>query len=200
MKPAPAVFCMCTHSYVCDFRKPIKEVPSVLRQDQDENMVLRLKYNITSSRLITLWRINLVMTRMVKDNTTEGRTTSKALIWATHLNLRVFQCIYIHKHEDKHYTYQHTHIQNNRRLLSARYFPYSVRIASAVNGNPQGTEIITRLGAIIYGSTSCPVSSGQTGFTILSYTLSDLSLCSSDRHSVCPFYHLNAVQRLKKRA
>lgn len=55
-------------------------------------------------------------------------------------------------------------------------------------------------GAIIYGSTSCPASLRQTGFTILSYTISDLSLCSSDRHSVWPFYHLNGAERFKKGA
>lgn len=87
-----------------------------------------------------------------------------------------------------------TRVQNNRRLLSVRYCPCS----SPVNDNPQGTVIIIRLGAIIYGSTSCPLSSSQTGFTILSYTISDLSLCSSDRLSVWPFYHLNGKDSFKK--
>lgn len=74
---------------------------------------------------------------------------------------------------------ENTTINSTITNTSVRCCPCS----SPVNDNPQGTMTIIRLGAIVYGSSSCLVSSSQTGFTILSYITSDLSLCSSDQLS-----------------
>lgn len=201
------VYLLCRHvfntQFLCDFRNPTKDpqLPSVVRQVPDcENVILRLKYRITSSRFITprQWFLVQLPLRsgveewMMTQQRKEQWPKHLMLIGASHLNLRV--STYTWKHKYKQYTHQHTHVQNNRRLISVRYCPCS----SPVNDNPQGTVIIIRLGAIIYGSTSCPLSSSQTGFTILSYTISDLSLCSSDRLSVWPFYHLNGKDSFKK--
>lgn len=183
---------------------PTKDLPSVLRQVPDcENVILRLKYRNISSRLITprnwplgaaaiaiwCWRVN-------DDKTEKKSSAQNNSCW---LEQRIWISEYVYslytwKHKYKQYTHQHTHVQNNRRLLSVSCCPCSF----PVNDNPQGTVIVLRLRAIIYGSTSCPVSSSQTGCTILSETISDLSLCSSDGLSVWPFYHLNGKESFKK--
>lgn len=98
----------------------------------------------------------------------EYRPKHLMLIGATHLNFRVFLL-----------PLENTTINSTITNTSVRCYPCS----SPVNDNPQGTMTIIRLGAIVYGSSSCLVSSSQTGFTILSYITSDLSLCSSNKHS-----------------
>lgn len=126
-------------------------------------------------------------------------TQERKVTWPKRLTF-IRAPVFLHVLQNTNIKKKSAHVEDERRLLSVRCCSCSAPITSAVNGDPQRIVIIPRSGAIIYGSTSCPPSPRQTGFTILSYTISDLSLCSSARHSVWPFYHLNGAERFKKGA
>lgn len=77
--------------FLCGIRNPAKELPSAVRQVPDCENILRLKYQITSSRLITprhwpptaatvaiwCWRVN--------DDKAEKRAAAKASHWSNKL-------------------------------------------------------------------------------------------------------------------
>lgn len=105
--------------------------------------------------------------------------------WPEHLNFRVFLLILENTNRNSTPTTHPRWKQQEGVISQTLPLLFSSRQAPRVR-------------AIIYGSTSCPVSSSQTGFTVLSYTISDLSPCSSDTLSVWPLYHLTRKESFKK--